>query len=63
MELECVKYHEKMTSAEAHCRHLNDYCKYRSSCIIHYMEKENSYENSRSGNGKNKSEKKQKNRE
>ncbi len=46
MELECIKFNEKMMSKEAHCRHPGDYCKFRSSCIIHFMEKENKYESS-----------------
>jgi len=41
MELECIKYKEKMDSAGAYCRHPDDYCKYRTSCIIHFTEKEN----------------------
>ena len=40
MELECVKYHEKMDSDEAACRHAGDYCQHRTSCMIVYMEKE-----------------------
>lgn len=44
MELECVKYKEKMDSAEAHCRHPGDYCKDRGSCLIHFMGKNNEKE-------------------
>jgi hypothetical protein len=40
MELECVKYKEKMDSEGAYCRHPGDYCKDRSSCIIHFTGKE-----------------------
>ena len=41
MELECTKYKEKMTSDEAACRHPGDYCQFRSSCMIQFLEKEN----------------------
>lgn len=41
MELECLKFNEKMPSEGAHCRHLEGYCKYRTSCIIYFIEKEN----------------------
>lgn len=37
MELECVKYREMMDSESAACRHPGDYCKYRPSCIIHFL--------------------------
>ncbi len=36
MELECEKYKEKMDPVGAHCRHPEDYCKYRTSCVIHF---------------------------
>jgi len=41
MELECAKYHEKMDSEQAVCKHPGDYCKYRTSCMIHFIDKEN----------------------
>lgn len=41
MELECLKFNEKMASDGAYCHHPDDYCKYRTSCIINYLEKEN----------------------
>lgn len=41
MELECLKFNEKMKAEGAYCRHPDDYCKYRTSCIIFFMEKEN----------------------
>ncbi|NOX79906.1 MAG: RNA polymerase II-associated protein [Deltaproteobacteria bacterium] len=41
MELECAKYKEKMSSEEAYCHHPGDYCKFRTSCIIHFMGSEN----------------------
>lgn len=40
MELECLKFNEKMPAENAECRHPDDYCKYRTSCIIFFMEKE-----------------------
>ena len=47
MELVCEKYKEKMMSDKAYCRHPKEYCKFRTSCIIHFMggqERENSPE-------------------
>ncbi len=38
MELVCEKYNEKMESEDACCKHTGDYCKFRTSCIIHFME-------------------------
>ncbi len=40
MELECIKYKEKVDSADPVCRHPDDYCKYRTSCIIQFMSSE-----------------------
>jgi phosphoribosyl-AMP cyclohydrolase len=37
VEVECAKYHERMNSEQAACRHPADYCKFRSSCIIHFL--------------------------
>ena len=45
MELECFKYKEKMKAEEAVCRHPGDYCKYRTSCMIHFMSSENKKDN------------------
>jgi hypothetical protein len=42
MELECAKYHEKMDSEQAVCRHPDDYCRHRTSCMIYFLEQENS---------------------
>jgi hypothetical protein len=44
MEVECVKYRERMSSEQAVCRHPGDYCKFRSSCIIHFLSRENKKE-------------------
>ena len=41
MEVECIKYGEKMDSADAACRHPGDYCQYRTSCMIQFIEREN----------------------
>jgi len=41
MKLECVKYHEKMDSEHAFCRHPGDYCQHRTSCMIDFIGKEN----------------------
>jgi len=40
MELECEKYKEKVDSENAVCRHPDDYCQFRSGCIIRFMERE-----------------------
>jgi len=40
MECECVTCNETMAVENARCIHPGDYCKYRSSCIIHFMSKE-----------------------
>ncbi len=40
MELECAKYHDKVSSDEPVCAHPGDYCQFRSSCMIHFMEGE-----------------------
>lgn len=41
MKLECYKYNEKMQAGDAVCRHPNDYCKYRASCMIQFLSSEN----------------------
>jgi hypothetical protein len=40
MELECAKYSEKMDAEQAACRHPGDYCQYRKSCMIQFIERE-----------------------
>ena len=40
MELVCEKYKDKVDSDDPVCRHPDDFCRTRSGCIIHYMEKE-----------------------
>ena len=44
MKLLCEKYKEEMSQKEAVCRHPNEYCKFRSSCLIHFISRENSKE-------------------
>ena len=41
MELECIKYNEKMRAENAICLHPTDYCKYRTSCMIQFISSEN----------------------
>ncbi|ADH86052.1 hypothetical protein [Desulfurivibrio alkaliphilus] len=40
MELICEKYREKMPEDEAYCRRPNEYCKFRTACIIHFVGQE-----------------------
>lgn len=44
VELMCEKYKQKMDSAVAECQHPDEYCKFRTSCLIHFMEKEKTRE-------------------
>jgi hypothetical protein len=44
MKIVCEKYKEEMAQEEAACRHPKEYCKFRSSCLIHFMSRENSKE-------------------
>jgi hypothetical protein len=39
--LECTKHHIKMDAATPKCRDPELYCKFRPSCMIHFLEKEN----------------------
>lgn len=48
MQLECEKYKEKVDFEHPYCRHPDDYCQFRSGCMIHFMEKENKREQKRS---------------
>jgi len=36
VELTCEKHNEAMEAESAACRHLVDYCKFRTSCVIHF---------------------------
>jgi len=40
MQLQCDKYKEIMAAEEAECRHPDDYCQTRMSCMIQFLEKE-----------------------
>ena len=45
MELECIKYKERVQAKDAVCHHPGDYCKYRTSCIIQFMSSESKANN------------------
>lgn len=47
MELICEKYQTKMDSESASCLHPDEYCKFRTSCIIHFIGKEAVFESRR----------------
>jgi len=40
MELVCSKFNETMPQELARCRHTADYCRYRTSCMIHFLEQD-----------------------
>lgn len=44
MELICEKYKKKVSSGDAKCSHEGEYCKFRTSCMIHFLEKEHKLE-------------------
>lgn len=44
MELVCEKFGDKMESDTAECGHPSDYCKFRQSCLIHFIGQENKRE-------------------
>jgi hypothetical protein len=46
MELVCEKFKEKMDADGACCRHPADYCQFRTSCMIHFIGKENERDSS-----------------
>ena len=47
MELFCEKYKKKMAEAEAVCEHLEEYCKFRTACVINFITRERLRENRR----------------
>ena len=49
MELVCEKYNELMESKDAQCAHPYDYCKFRTSCLIHMMGQERKFEKQKAG--------------
>ncbi len=44
MDLLCEKYNEKVDSDQAHCSHPVEYCRFRTSCMIHFIETEKKQE-------------------
>jgi phosphoribosyl-AMP cyclohydrolase len=44
LDLLCEKYKEKVDSDQAVCSHPVEYCRFRTSCMIHFIEKENKRE-------------------
>lgn len=40
MKITCEKYKESMEADDAECRHPDDYCTSRTSCMINFLEKE-----------------------
>jgi len=49
MELVCEKYKDRMESETARCAHPDDYCKFRTSCLIHFMGRERDLEKRKPG--------------
>jgi hypothetical protein len=47
LQLVCEKHKDKVDPDDPVCRHPYDYCQFRTSCIIHFMEKENQREQAR----------------
>lgn len=45
MKVICEKYREKMSAEQAICRHPVEYCKFRSACLVHFMDREKKSEN------------------
>ena len=41
MDFFCEKYNEKVNGENARCSHPQEYCKFRTACIIHFMGGEN----------------------
>ena len=40
MEWVCQKFGQKVDSEDARCQHKELYCKFRSSCLIYFTERE-----------------------
>ena len=40
MDTFCQKYSEPVPSDDIRCRHLKDYCKFRTGCIVFFMSEE-----------------------
>ena len=43
-QLPCMKYNRYQDSRDPHCTDPELYCKYRTSCLIHFMEKNNAHQ-------------------
>lgn len=37
MELSCEKHGDRIAAENAACRHVSEYCKFRHSCMIHFL--------------------------
>lgn len=46
MELICEKYRERMAREQARCLRPNEYCKFRSACIINLLGRDRAREES-----------------
>jgi len=44
MDLICEKHQDKVDSTQPRCVHPDEYCKFRTSCMISFLEKENEWE-------------------
>lgn len=40
MEAYCEKYRQRLSGDELKCKHPSEYCKFRSSCIAHFVGKD-----------------------
>lgn len=40
MDTFCQKYSEAVPEDDLRCRHLKDYCKFRTGCIVYFMSEE-----------------------
>ncbi len=41
MDLFCEKYNEKVNGENGCCTHPKEYCKFRTACVVHFMDGEN----------------------
>jgi hypothetical protein len=44
LDLVCEKYKEKVDSAQARCSHPVEYCRFRTACMIYFIERDNKRE-------------------
>lgn len=40
LDLMCEKYKEKVDSEQARCSHPGEFCRFRTACMIHFIEQE-----------------------